>query len=172
MYIVHLTPWDYLCSTFSLKTFFIHLMIIAATFAVVISHPTFRVLSFTPAYHQSQLHDGKTIFYGKDLMILILLPETGGFIWKISYLNSFVTFAKIYQIHCCSNSKTGAQHISKHATVERELTWQYCGSLWWVHAVKKPRKTSNSYSLLYSYLQCMSTERRGKPLCTTQVIHR
>lgn len=55
-------------------------------------------------------------------MILILLPEIGGFIWEVSCLNSFVTFAKIYQIHCYSNSKTGAQNVGKHATVEIELT--------------------------------------------------
>lgn len=93
-------------------------------------------------------------------MILILLLEIGGFIWKFPYLNSFVTCARIYQICCCSNGKTGAQLVTgKCVTVETELTWHCCSSLRWVCGVKKPCKTSNSYSLLYSYLQCISTER-------------
>lgn len=56
-------------------------------------------------------------------MILILLLEIGGFIWKFPYLNSFVTCARIYQICCCSNGKTGAQLVTgKCVTVETELT--------------------------------------------------
>lgn len=51
-------------------------------------------------------------------MILILLLEIDGFTWKVLYLNSFVVFARVHQIHYCSNITTGTQHVGQHITIE------------------------------------------------------
>lgn len=53
-----------------------------------------------------------------DLVVLILLLEIAVFTWKVLYLNSFVIFARIDQIHCCSNVKTSTQHVGQHVTIK------------------------------------------------------
>lgn len=63
-------------------------------------------------------------------MVLILLLEIVGFTWKVLYLNSLVIFARVHQIHYCSNAKTGTQHVGQHIAIETgwlDNSWVRCG---------------------------------------------
>lgn len=152
-------------------TFFIHLRLLLillqkSFFTLLLGH---LVPSLLPSINLRCMTAKQ---FSMDLMVLAPLLEIGGFTQKVLYLNSFVLFARIHQIHYCSTVKTGTQHVGQHVTIETgwlDNTGVACGTcLWCQEAMQTQQWLLTSVQSPAVYVP----RQRGKPPCKTQLVQR